>query len=69
MRFDAARVRAVMVPVDQLARLVCQGRRVWLVEGNHANPRSASVPGVQVVLKGRNATLWRAEPRPCPPAG
>ena len=69
VRFDAARVQAVMYPVDQLARLVCQGRRVWLVEGNDANSRSAGVPGVQVVLKGRNATLWRAEPRPCPPAG
>ena len=69
VRFDAARVQAVMYPVDQLARLVCQGRRVWLVEGNDATPRSAGVPGVQVVLRGRNATLWRAEPRPCPPAG
>ena len=69
VRFDAARVQAVMYPVDQLARLVCQGRRVWLVEGNNADPRSAGVPGVQVVLKGRNATLWRAEPQPCPVAG
>ena len=69
VRFDAARVKAVMYPVGQLARLVCQGHRVWLVEGNEADPRSAAVPGVQVVLKGRNATLWRAEPRPCPAAG
>ena len=69
VRFDPARVKAVMYPVGQLARLVCQGHRVWLVEGNEADPRSAGVPGVQVVHKGRNATLWRAEPQPCPAAG
>ena len=69
VRFDAPRVQAVMLPVGQLATLVCRGHRVWLVEGNNPDPRSATVPGVQVVLKGRNATLWRAEPQPCPPAG
>ena len=69
VRFDAARVNAVKIQVDQLAPLVCRGRRVWLVEGNNPDPRAATVPGAQVVLKGRNATLWRAEPRPCPPAG
>ena len=69
VRFDAARVRAVMTPVDRLATLVCGGRRVWLVEGNNPDPRSATVPGATAVFKGRNATLWRAEPRPCPAAG
>ena len=72
VRFDAARVQAVMLPVDQLASLVCRGHRVWLVEGNQARPRSAAVPGVQLVLQGRHASLWRAEPLPCrpaPPAG
>ena len=70
VRFDAPRVNAVKIQVDQLAPLVCRGQRVWLVEGNNPNPRAATVPGAQVVMKGRNATLWRAEPRPCPaPAG
>ncbi len=69
VRFDAERVRAVMTPVSQLATLVCGGRRVWLVEGNNPDPRAATVPGATVVLKGRNATLWRAEPQPCPAPG
>ena len=69
VRFDAARVKAVMVQVDQLAPLVCRGQRVWLVEGSNPDPRAATVPGAQVVFKGRNATLWRADPRPCPAGG
>ena len=65
VRFDARRVHAVMQPVDRLGALVCRGRRVWLVEGNEPAPRSASVPGVVKVMQGQNASLWRAEPRPC----
>ncbi len=65
-RFDAERVAAVLYPIDRLAALVCRGHRVWLVEGLSEKPVSATVPGAVLVLRGRNAQLWRAEPRRCP---
>ena len=64
--FDAERVAAVLYPIDRLPALVCRGHRVWLVEGLSDKPASAAVPGAVLVLKGRNAQLWRAEPRLCP---
>ena len=71
VRFDAAKVAAVLYPIDQLPALVCLGKRVWLVEGNTDQPRSAVVPGAVRVLKGKYAQLWRAEPQNCavPAAG
>ena len=66
VRFDAERVAAVLYPIDRLPALVCRGHRVWLVEGLGDKPASAAVPGAVLVLKGRNAQLWRAEPRLCP---
>ena len=68
VRFDAPRVNAVLYPVAQLAALVCKGRRVWLVEGHNPAPRAGLVPGAVLVLNGKNAELWRAEPQPCPAA-
>lgn len=69
VRFDAARVAAVLYPVDQLPALVCRGRRVWLVVTHSDQARAAQVPGAVQVLRGQYAQLWRAEPRPCPAAG
>ncbi len=66
VRFDAARVAAVMFPVRQLPMLVCRGHRVWLVEGKSDTPRAAAVPGAVRVMQGHYAELWRADPRPCP---
>ena len=71
VRFDAAKVAAVLYPIDQLPALVCRGKRVWLVEGNTDQPRPAAVPGAVRVLRGKYAQLWRAEPQNCavPAAG
>jgi len=69
VHFDAAGVAAVLYPIDQLPALVCRGKRVWLVEGNGGPPRAAAVPGAVLVLQGKNAQLWRADPRPCPAGG
>ncbi|MEK8049108.1 glycosyltransferase family 39 protein [Ideonella sp. DXS22W] len=66
-RFDPAAAEALLVPLDSLPRLVCQGQVIWLVEGNHANPRAAQVPGAVKVMQGRHAQLWRAPPRQCEP--
>jgi 4-amino-4-deoxy-L-arabinose transferase-like glycosyltransferase len=66
VRFDAARVAAVLYPIGELPALVCRGKRVWLVEGKDDTPRAAAVPGAVRVLQGRNVDLWRADPRPCP---
>ena len=71
VRFDAAKVAAVLYPIDQLPALVCRGKRVWLVDGNTDQPRAAAVPGAVRVLRGKYAQLWRAEPQNCavPAAG
>jgi 4-amino-4-deoxy-L-arabinose transferase-like glycosyltransferase len=71
VRFDAAKVAAVMYPIAQLPALVCRGKRVWLVEGQTDQPRAAAVPGAVRVLRGKYAQLWRAEPQNCavPAAG
>ena len=65
VRFDPAKVAAVLYPIGQLPALVCKGKRVWLVEGQTDQPRAAAVPGAVRVLRGKYAQLWRAEPQPC----
>ena len=64
-RFDASRGAALLLPIGELPQLVCRGRRLWLVEANDGPSRAAAVPGARLVLQGRHARLWRAEPVAC----
>lgn len=64
-RFNPARGAAVLLPIAQLPQLVCRGHRVWLVEPLGGPERAAAVPGATLVMTGRHARLWRAEPTPC----
>ena len=66
VRFDAPAVAAVLYPVDQLPALVCRGKRVWLLVTHSDQQRAESVPGAVLVLRGKYAQLWRADPQLCP---
>jgi len=68
-RFDPARAAQVLYPIAALPAVVCGGQRVWLVAGHDQAARLATVPGAALVLQGRHAQLWRAEPRACPVGG
>ena len=68
-RFDPARAAQQLYPITALPALVCGGQRVWLVAGHDQAARLAGVPGATLVLQGRHAQLWRAEPRTCPGGG
>ena len=65
-RFDPARAAELLYPLDRLPALVCRGQRVWLVAQAGDAARLAAVPGAALVLQGRHAQLWRAEPQACP---
>jgi 4-amino-4-deoxy-L-arabinose transferase-like glycosyltransferase len=68
-RFDPARAAQVLYPIGALPAVVCHGQRVWLVAGDDQASRLAGVPGARLVLQGRHAQLWRAEPQACAAGG
>ncbi len=66
-RFDPDAGERLLIPLDSLARLPCQGQVLWLVEANGGAPRAAEVPGAVKIMQGRHAQLWRVAPRQCDP--
>ena len=64
-RFDPARGRALLRPLDGLDGLSCGAGTVWFVAAPTHMPRLAGLTGIQHVLSGRQVELWRAAARAC----
>ncbi|HEY2928775.1 glycosyltransferase family 39 protein [Piscinibacter sp.] len=64
-RFDPARARELLWPLDRLGELGCHSQAVWFVLRPGAAARLATLPGIVTVHADRDVQLVRAPARRC----
>jgi hypothetical protein len=64
-RFDPARGRTLLHPLDRIGELACHTHAVWFVARPGNEARVTGVPGLAKVYGDRDVVLLRAPPRVC----
>jgi 4-amino-4-deoxy-L-arabinose transferase-like glycosyltransferase len=65
-RFDPARGRALLKPLDRLDALTCDAGTVWFIVSKTATERVAALGGATRAFTDQRAELWRVPGRACP---
>ena len=64
-RFDPARGKELLRPLDRLAELACHSHAVWFFVKPGGEARLSAVPGIVKVYADRDVLLWRSPARVC----
>ena len=65
-RFDPARARELLWPIDRLAELTCHAGATWFVLKPATTPRGVQLPTAVSVYADSDVQLLRTPARPCP---